>query len=348
MLKASLGGGFIVGILCIIKVLLGKIDTSDFGHAFLYSMNYSLGFIAIYVLGYTLATKQPSMTANTLAELISKGMNRNVRAKYRYTEFARFFAQVFRTQFIAFVGNVMMAFPVALLGVYIIYLISGWDIVGAKSTTLLKDLSPVHSLAIFHAAIAGVFLFLSGVISGNIANNNKFYGIYKRLEDNPTLKMTLGIRRAKRLSIWYSKKWPGIMSNFWFGIFMGSTASIGAFFGLNLDIRHITFAAGNFGLGMFGANWEVTQAVVFWSVIGIGVIGLVNFIVSFGLSLFLAFRSRNIPLTEMHPVFLSILEEFKSNPVSFLLPVNLETETKSKVQEAKEPKEKPTVEDIVD
>ena len=331
MFKAALGGGFIVGILCVFKVLLGKIETSDFGHAFFYSMNYALGFIAIYLLGFTLATKQPAMTANTVAEIIHKGMNKNVRPKYRYQEFAGYFAQLFRTQFIAFVGNVLMAFPVALLGVYTIYMLTGRDIVETKYVELLKDLSPVHSLAIFHAAIAGVFLFLSGIISGNIANQNKFYNIYKRLEDNPTLKQTLGANRAKRLSGWYSKKWPGIMSNFWFGIFMGSTASIGAFLGLNLDIRHITFAAGNFGMGMFGANWHVAKETLFWSILGIGVIGFMNFIVSFGLSLILAFKSRNIPFREMHPVILSILHEFKTRPISFLLPYQLKEKEQTAV-----------------
>src|SRR5690606_22013209 len=51
MFKAALGGGFIVGLLCIIKVLLGKIDTSPFAHAILYSLNYAVGFILIYLLG---------------------------------------------------------------------------------------------------------------------------------------------------------------------------------------------------------------------------------------------------------------------------------------------------------
>lgn len=328
MLKASLGGGFVVGVLCILKLLLGKISTSDFGHAFLYSFNYAAGFVAIYLLGYTLATKQPAMTASTLVELINKGLNTNVRAKYKYKAFAGYFARLFRTQFIAFVGNVVMAFPVALLGIYLIYIISGIDIVEIKADYLLKDLSPVHSWAIFHAAIAGFFLFLSGIISGNVANRNKFYNIYKRLEDNPGMKLSIGALRAKRLSQWYSTKWPGIMSNVWFGIFMGSTASIGAFLGLNLDVRHITFAAGNLGMAVFGKNWNISPEIWLWSIIGIGVIGFTNFMVSFGLSLILAFKSRNIPAKEIRPILLSIFQEFKSKPITFFFPFFLSTKDK--------------------
>ena len=40
-----------------VNKLLSKLDVSPFGSAFLYSMNYALGFIIIYLLGYTLATK---------------------------------------------------------------------------------------------------------------------------------------------------------------------------------------------------------------------------------------------------------------------------------------------------
>ena len=75
---------------------------------------------------------------------------------------------------------------------------------------------------------------------------------------------------------------------------MGSTASIGLFLGLNLDIRHITFGSGNLALALYGANYEVSDAMLFWGIFGIGIIGLVNFMVSFSLSMGLAFRSRAI------------------------------------------------------
>lgn len=155
------GGGIIVGILCIIKVLLGKLNTSEFGHAFLYSMNYALGFIAIYVLGFTLATKQPAMTASALVRALETGRkNQEADEEEKHRVFAEFFARVFRSQFIAFVGNVIMAFPVALLFIWLIDISFHYNIAQTKWPTLILDLSPVHSLAILHAAIAGVFLFL--------------------------------------------------------------------------------------------------------------------------------------------------------------------------------------------
>ena len=112
------------------------------------------------------------------------------------------------------------------------------------------------------------------------------------------------------------------MSNMWFGVFMGSTASIGAFIGLNLDIRHITFAGGNFALGLYGNEFVISGPMIFWMIFGIGIIGLMNFLVSFALSLLLAFRSRKIPISEVRLVFSSNLQHFKKHPLSFFYPTN--------------------------
>jgi len=331
MFRAALGGGLIVGVLCIIKVMLGKIETSGFGHAFLYSMNYSIGFIAIYLCGFTLATKQPAMTASALVRALEQGMKKQGNSSEKHQAFAVFFARVFRSQFIAFVGNVIMAFPVALLGIWLIDYAFEYNIAASKWTKLLTDISPIHSPAIFHAAIAGVFLFLSGIISGSIANRDKHHQVYYRIQEHPVLKMTFGREKTKKLADIYEKKWAGIISNFWFGVFMGSTASIGLFFGLNLDIRHITFVSGNLALGLYGADFMVALSLVIWCVIGIGVIGLVNFLVSFALSLGLAFRSRNIPLREIRFVIASIWKHFKNKPMSFFFPS--ESKIKTQVEE---------------
>ncbi|MFN3752623.1 recombinase [Flavobacterium sp.] len=321
MLKAAIGGGFIVGILCIIKLLLSKMNSSDFGHAFYYSLNYSLGFIIIFLLGYTLATKQPAMTAATLIKALESGMKKQAKNENKHSSFAKLFARLFRSQFIAFVGNVFMAFPVAMLGIWLIDYFLDYNIAFEKSAKLLNDLSPVTSAALFHAAIAGVFLFLSGIISGNISNRNKHNQVYFRIKEHPVLKQNLGIVKTNAMAKWFENNWAGVVSNGWFGVFLGSTASIGAFLGLNLDIRHITFASGNLALGLYGSNFFVELPTLIWGIIGIGLIGFVNFAVSFSLSLGLAFRSRNIPISELRFLFSSTWAYFKSRPLAFFFPI---------------------------
>jgi len=192
---------------------------------------------------------------------------------------------------------------------------------------LLVDLSPIHSAAIFHAAIAGIFLFLSGIISGSIANRDKHNQVYYRIQEHPFLKRTFGKPLTLKIAKIYEKKWAGIISNFWFGVFMGSTAILGLFLGLNIDIRHITFASGNLALALYGANYDVPMTLLYWGIAGVGIIGLVNFTVSFGLSLGLAFRSRNIPIFELRAVILSIWKHFKSKPLSFFFPTERKDKT---------------------
>lgn len=322
MFWAASGGGLIVGILCIIKIFLSGIDSSEFGHAFLYSANYAMGFIAIYILGFTLATKQPAMTASALVRALEVGRRQAaVQEDEKHSAFAELFARVFRSQFIAFVGNVIVAFPVALVGIWLIDMAIGYNPAEAKWQHLLIDLSPIHSLAILHAAIAGVFLFLSGIIAGAVANRDKHRHLYYRIEEHPVLKRSLGRIRTKKLAGLYERKWAGIISNFWFGVFMGTTASIGIFIGLDIDVRHITFTSGNLALGLYGSGYDVPDQMLFWGIFGIGIVGLVNFLVSFALSLGLAFRSRNIPLSELRLVAAAIWRHFKRRPFSFFLPV---------------------------
>lgn len=321
MFYKATGGGVIVGFLCLLKLLFSKIDTSAFGHAFLYSFNYAFGFIVIFLLGFTLATKQPAMTAATIAKTLDEGMKNKNLSKDKHNLFAQLFARIFRTQFIAFVGNVIFAFPISLFLIWILDLTLNTNLAESKAQIMIADLNPIYSLALFHAAIAGVFLFLSGLISGNISNRNKHYQVAYRIQENPFLKQTFGIQKTQKMANWVDKNWAGVISNMWFGVFLGSTASVGIFFGLNLDIRHITFASGNFALGLYGNHFSIDFWTFFWSIIGIGLIGFVNFIVSFTLSMLLAFRSRNIPLTELNLLNKSIFNYFKKAPLNFFFPL---------------------------
>lgn len=329
MFKTAFGGGVIVGFMCLIKLFLSKQDLSEFGYALTYSLNYAIGFVIIYLTGATLATKQPAMTASTIAKTLENLTTNDKKEKNRqYLEFSALFARLFRSQFIAFAGNVLAAFPVALVLVWGIFQLSGgYNFAESKSAKLLAELDLRQTPVFFHSCIAGVFLFLSGIIAGNVASVNNFNNFYYRLSEHPVLKAVIGKERMIKIADWMQKKWPGIVSNIWFGFFMGSTGVIGTFLGLNLDIRHITFASGSLALGLFGADFNVTLNLLIWTILGIFIIGFGNFIVSFSLSLGIALRSREIPISELKNLTKSVWQRFKQKPASFFLP------TKHKVTE---------------
>lgn len=318
MFRTALGGGFIVAFACLFKAWMGTLDVSLIGHAALYSLNYAWAFITIYLLHFTLATKQPAMTAATIAATLDRG--RTQHEEDHYDELALLLARVSRSQLVAFLGNVLMAFPVCVALAYGWSAVVGPELFAQKSPKLLHELDPFRSLAIPHAAIAGVFLFLSGLISGSVVNRSIHLRIPDRIAQHPVLKLTLSEKWRDRLAKGYARHAGGVISNFWFGVFMGSIGTIGIIFGLPLDIRHITFAAGNMGLGMVGADWHVDKWTMAMSVLGIALIGLFNFVVSFGLSLSLALRSRKIPFTDVFAILGSVWERLRAEPMSFFFP----------------------------
>lgn len=332
MFRKALGCGAVVGALCVLKMLYSYLPGSEFSHAVLYAFNYAMGFVMIYLMGFVLATKQPAMTAATMAKVLSEEEN----PEKNYTEFAHLVSRLFRSQFIAFVGNVLLSFPIALLIIYGLDVIFNTNMAANKADKLLYDLNPVESKAIFHACIAGFFLFVSGIISGNIGNNSVYYRIPERISKNTVINTVFGKNFANSLSRFYSKNWPGIISNFWFGVFMGVTAPIGKFLGLDLDIRHITFAAGNFALGLYGKDFSVSTSVVLICFVTVFLIGFFNFAVSFGLSMFLAFRSRKVGFGNVRKITAEIFRYFLKNPMKFFFPIRsyLDSRTKEMVEKA--------------
>jgi site-specific recombinase len=111
------------------------------------------------------------------------------------------------------------------------------------------------------------------------------------------------------------------MGNFFLGLFLGSTAAIGFTLGMPLDIRHVTFASGNFGIAVASLEHEVST--YFWvnSIVGIALIGLINVIVSFGLSILIALNSRGTGFAEIKQLFSRLFLQFFRNSGTFFYPV---------------------------
>ncbi len=313
MLLSAAGGGVIVGFLTLFKTGLYYLKASPFGQAFLYSMNYSFGFIFIHLSHSTLATKQPAMTATNIARSLDVEESAD-----SIQNLANLIVKVIRTQFIAFTGNVLVAFPVALLLTACYYYLTGNYVAGEeKAWHMIHELHPWHSPALFHAAIAGVYLFLAGLISGYYDNKSTFNRIPLRLKKHPFLRKILPPRRLIRLADYIDHNLGSLAGNFFFGIFLGVTGTIGYLLGLPLDIRHITFSSGNFGIALYTLGPELTSYDILTSCLGIAGIGFMNFIVSFGLALFVAIKSRRTKFRFTRKLFGNLARLFFSHPADF-------------------------------
>ncbi len=178
MWRSAAGAGVLIGGMALLKIFAAGLHAPLFVEAFLFSMIYGLGFVLIYLLGMTVATKQPAMTAQTLAGLLG-----DVRAT-RQAELERMVdvvAAVCRSQLAAIAGNVVMALPVAIaIGFWLGQLQDHPVIPLEKGAHLLADLDPL-SWALPHAAIAGFYLFLSGLITGYFDNRAAYNEIGIRI-----------------------------------------------------------------------------------------------------------------------------------------------------------------------
>jgi site-specific recombinase len=317
MWRSAAGAGVLIGGMALLKIFAAGLHAPLIVEAFLFSMIYGLGFVTIYLLGMTVATKQPAMTAQTLAGLLG-----DVRAT-RQAELERLVdvvAAVCRSQLAAIAGNVMVALPVAiLLGLGLSQWLGQPVIALEKGAHLLADLDPL-GWALPHAAIAGFFLFLSGLITGYFDNQAAYSDVGARIARLHWLRGLLGGARAARVGAYIQDHLGGIMGNFLFGCMLGATGDIGKMIGLPLDIRHIAFASANLGYAFIGFQFELPLKVILWAVLGIALIGLTNLAVSFALALRTALRARGIRFEHWGALLNAIWRRFRHEPRSFLLP----------------------------
>jgi site-specific recombinase len=316
MFLSSAGAGVVIGFMALLKILASYLRSAPLIEAFLYSLNYSFGFMLIHVLHFTVATKQPAMTASRIAAGLHSQDGRHIDID----SMAELIIKVLRTQFIAVMGNLATAIPTAYLIAICYAAIAGQNLVSPeKAVHLLHDINPLTSLALFHAMIAGVCLFLAGLISGYYDNKALYTRLAQRISQLRRLGKILGQARVQKLGLYIENNLGGLMGNFYFGILLGTIGTLGNMLGLPIDIRHITFSATNFATSIVGLNYQVTWQLVSISVLGILSIGAVNLLVSFSLALMVALRSRQVHFNHRTLLLKTLAKRFWKSPVDFFI-----------------------------
>jgi site-specific recombinase len=316
MFKSSVGGGIIISFIGITKNLLAKITMAPFWHGFLYSTNYSLGFILIQDTGSTLATKQPAYTANNVASSFDA---QKIGEQPDLRNLAITIGKVSRTQLASYTGNLIIVFPLTYILAWLFFKATGVKIAeGAAAHQLLTNQQPLHSLAWLYACFTGFFLFASGLIAGYVENYVVYGKISERLRNHPSFKNSFSEKRRSKIVRYVENNLGSLMGNISLGFFLGMAGFIGKTFGIPFDIRHITISAANTAIGFFGLNHQVGTKELWYTIIGVIGIGFLNFAVSFGLAFLVAVKSRGIHLKE-YPQFIGILWRYlKKFPQDFI------------------------------
>ncbi|WP_343595242.1 site-specific recombinase [Acinetobacter sp.] len=317
MYRAAAGAGCIIAVMATIKILLSRLVLSPFMHAFSYSMNYAFGFVFIHILHFTVATKQPAMTAAALASTVQQ---RKGTRTAQLAELAELIVNIIRTQFIAILGNITLAMPIAALITFLWQ--KGWNeplLSNTKAAYTLHSLDPFTSLAVPHAAIAGVCLFLSGLIAGYFDNMAIYRKIGPRIKAHQRLRKLLGEQRQNKFADYIERNLGALAGNFLFGIMLGSMGTIGFILGLPLDIRHIAFASANLIQGLMCIQ-SPDLGLILISTFGVILIGLTNLFVSFSLTILVALRARRVRFEQWKPLVKLVLTHFFTRPSDFFWP----------------------------
>ncbi len=318
MLKAAMGGGLIVSIMVLTKTLLHFLHAPPLIEALLFSLNYGLGFTLVQALGFTIATKQPSMTASTLAGAIRKNSSlENIKV-----DFTRLVKRISSTQTVALIGNLLMVGPFAYLWAYVWEMQTGTSLLTVnEATNTLKNNHPWESGLFFYAVLTGVFLMLSGLIAGFVENKMNYDRLPARIKNSLAFKQLFGVKRTIKFSIYIENNISNLAGNFSLGFFLGTASFFGLILGLPIDIRHVTFVFGNIGIAFqsLGStlpfNWQIWHFVF-----GVFGVATINVIFSFGLSMLVAVRSRGIKFGETPGLFRHVLWTMLKEPWSFILP----------------------------
>ena len=249
--------------MALIKIHIEALDLSWEWTTVWVSLNYGLGFVIIHICHFTVATKQPAMTAAYIAKKLEHAKAGSANRK----DLARLIIKVGRSQFAAILGNVLAALPMALMLGFMLNNVAGGDVMNPdKARELMQEQNPVTSLALFYAAIAGVWLCVSGLVAGYFDNRCLYLDLPGRLRQHPLLKLLLPLKLRNKFADYISEHYGALWGNFFFGVMLGVTAYVGYLLAIPLDIRHVAFSVANVGyssITLWPGIWIFLEFVFF-------------------------------------------------------------------------------------
>jgi len=316
MVRKAAGGGALTALTVLLKFGIYALGLSAFWTGLGAGLLYAASFVAIQLLHLTLATKQPAMTAPAMAARL-----RHIRADSGIDEFVDEVAHLVRSQVAAVLGNVLVVVPAAALLALGVQLALEQPLLdAAHADATLRSLSLLGPTALF-AALTGVLLFASSLIAGWAENAFVLHRLDSAMRYNPRIGAVLGAARARRWADFMRTNISGFAANVSLGFMLGLLPAVAGFFGLGLDVRHVTLSAGQVAAAAVSIGMPVLQQpVLWWAVAAIPVIGALNVSVSFYFAFRLALRAHSVSLGDRARIRGAIRARFRGRPLSFFLP----------------------------
>ncbi len=317
MLGAGAGGGIVTVFTTVIKFAVGKAHLALFFEGLFHSLNYAGSFLVMQFTHFALATKQPSMTASALA-----GKLRLLSHRRHLQEFVDEVAKITRSQLAAAAGNVGLVVPGALLFDWTFRQVAGQPMLDPRyAVATIQSFNPFTSLTIPAAALTGVLLWLSAVTGGWVENWAVFRKLPEAIAGHRRMRSVFGEARTGKFADWFRREIAGIASNVAIGFYLAFTPILGQFFGAPLDVRHVTLSSGSLAFAVSSLGWQGTDKHAFaLACVGIVLILILNFGVSFALALFVALRARRIKRAWVLHLVRAVAHRLLTRGWQFVLP----------------------------
>jgi site-specific recombinase len=332
MWAAALGGGLLTVITAALKLAILDAHLPPFVEGFASGTNYAVSFVLLQNLGLVLATKQPAATAATFAGII-----RESQGVERESKLTAFVSRITSTQLAAALGNV------AAVSVGAIFFERLWMWVFSESylahetaTHVYETLHPLASGTAFYAAITGVILWMAALAGGWCENFAVYYRLPEAIAQHP-LSSKVGEARLRKLASLLNRNLGGWSTSIVLGYLLGFTPVIGHFFGLPLDVRHVTLSTGtlalsvaHFGAASMGRRW------FFAAVAGIGEIFILNLIVSFSIAAYVGLRAYDVSSREQLEILRFLVMDGLKSPLRYVWPDYMRHSTKGESSPSEE------------
>jgi site-specific recombinase len=316
MWKAALGGGLLTVGTAAIKLIVTRRGLPPFIEGFLAGLDYAISFVLMQNFHLALATKQPSMTGATLAQIIH-----NCQDTSKVDELIRYVQRIFRTQLAAALGNIIAVGAGAIVFSILWKLAAREPFLSAETADYaVKSLNPLRSGTILFAALTGVILWLSSLAGGWIENWAIYHQLPRAIAEH-RWGTALKPETLLRFSDSFSKNIAGWGGSIALGFMLGMTPVVGHFFGVPLDVRHVTLSTGTMALGIASRGPEILgRGALVWAGLGIAVIFVLNLSVSFYLALRLALRAQDVSRRDHLEILRNLWRQFRATPRDFFFP----------------------------
>ena len=317
MFVAATGGGLVTAFTTLFKFIITGWHLPKFFEGLAGSINYGASFIVIQLAGFALATKQPAMTAPALADKLEAVHQRGgLRALVEEV------VHIARSQSAAVFGNVLSVAPVVVAMSLAIFWVSGhWMIPAEKAHATLASFSLLGWTPVF-AAFTGVLLWASSLCAGFADNWFALRRLAPAIAFNRTLQAVVGEKRSGRVADFLQNNIGGFAGNLSLGVLLAFTPLVAEFFGLGLEVRHVTLSTGAMTAAACALGWASLATAQFWlAALGVAAMGLLNVLTCFALALTVAVRASGISEATRHRVYRALRRRMIGSPLALLLPL---------------------------